>query len=96
MAALLLVAVHLGFSYSLGERSDPVYRADPVAAAGAAGAGGQAQPAPKPRLAQFLEADIKAGLVAVRDEVDRSVITMRGDGLFAPGSATLGARSARR
>ena len=88
LAALLLVAVHLGFSYSLGERSDPVYSqiqslrlAAPVQVI--------AQPAPKPRLAQFLEADIKAALVAVRDEVDRSVITVRGDGLFEAGSATL-------
>ena len=48
-----------------------------------------AQAAPKPRLAQFLQSDIKAGLVAVRDEVDRSVVTIRGDGLFAPASATL-------
>jgi type VI secretion system protein ImpK len=88
LAALLLVAVHLGFSYSLGERSDPVYSqiqslrlAPPVQVV--------AQPAQKPRLAQFLEADIKAGLVAVRDEVDRSVVTVRGDGLFEAGSATL-------
>ena len=34
-------------------------------------------------------ADIKAGLVAVSDEVDRSVITVRGDGLFEAGSAAL-------
>jgi len=37
----------------------------------------------------FLQADIRAGLVAVRDEVDRSVVTLRGDGLFARGSASL-------
>jgi type VI secretion system protein ImpK len=27
--------------------------------------------------------------VRVRDEIDRSVVTIRGDGTFAPGSATL-------
>jgi type VI secretion system protein ImpK len=48
-----------------------------------------AQLATQPRLAQFLQADIKAGLVTVRDEVDRSVVTIRGDGLFAAASATL-------
>jgi type VI secretion system protein ImpK len=48
-----------------------------------------AQLAAQPRLAVFLEADIRAGFVAVRDEVDRSVITIRGDGLFAPASASL-------
>lgn len=88
VAALVLVAVHLGLAYSLGERSDPVYAQiqslrlpPPVQVV--------AQPAPKPRLAQFLVPDIKAGLVAVSDEVDRSVITVRGDGLFEAGSATL-------
>lgn len=85
---LVLGAVYAGLSYSLASRSDPVYAQiqglrlpPPVAAV--------AQPAPKPRLAQFLEPDIRSGLVAVRDEVDRSVVTIRGDGLFAPASASL-------
>ena len=70
------------------DSADPVYEqiqrlrlAPPVAPV--------AQPAAQPRLAQFLQPEIKAGLVAVRDEVDRSVITIRGDGLFAPASASL-------
>lgn len=88
VAALILVAVHLILSISLSDASDPVFARiqglrlpPPVVAV--------AQAAPKPRLAQFLQSDIKAGLVAVRDEVDRSVVTIRGDGLFAPASATL-------
>ena len=88
VAALMLVAVHVGLSTSLSDKSDPVFGQiqglrlpPPVAAA--------VQAAPKPRLAQFLAPDIKAGLVAVRDEVDRSVVTIRGDGLFAPASAAL-------
>jgi type VI secretion system protein ImpK len=88
LSLLLLVAYYLGLSLSLGSRSDPVFGqiqglrlTPPVVAA--------ALPAAKPRLAQFLEPDIKAGLVAVRDEIDRSVVTIRGDGTFAPGSATL-------
>lgn len=88
LATLILVIIHVSLSFSLGGRSDPVFGQiqslrlpAPVAAV--------AQPAPKPRLAQFLQPDIKAGLVAVRDEVDRSVVTIRGDGLFASGSATL-------
>lgn len=87
-AALLMMAVYLGLLWSLHARSDPVFQAiqglrltPPVVSA--------PQPAPKPRLAQFLQPDIKAGLVAVRDEIDRSVVTIRGDGAFAPGSATL-------
>jgi len=88
LAALVLVGTYIGFAYALDARTEPVYRqiqalrlAPPVVAA--------PQPAPRPRLAQFLQSDIKAGLVAVRDEVDRSVVTIRGDGAFAPGSATL-------
>ena len=85
---LLLLAVYFGLSFALSGQSDPVF--------------GQIQalrlpppvpptpiPAAKPRLAQFLQPDIRSGLVAVRDEIDRSVITLRGDGLFDAGSATL-------
>ncbi|HEX6703125.1 MAG TPA: DotU family type VI secretion system protein [Albitalea sp.] len=88
VAALLLMAVYLGLSSSLGGRSDPVFgqiqslRLTPPVVS-------TPLPAPKPRLAQFLQSDIKAGLVAVRDEIDRSVVTIRGDGAFATGSATL-------
>lgn len=88
VAVLVLGAVYAGLSYALAVKSDPVYGqiqslrlSPPVSPV--------AQPSPQPRLATFLEADIRAGLVAVRDEIDRSVITIRGDGLFAPGSAAL-------
>jgi type VI secretion system protein ImpK len=88
VALLLLGLVYVGFSYALGERSDPVFGQiqglrlpAPVAAV--------AQPAAQPRLAQFLREEIAAGLVVVRDEVDRSVVTLRGDGLFDAGSALL-------
>ncbi len=88
VAALVLVLVHVGLSMSLSDQSDPVFARiqnlrlkPPVALA--------PQAAPKPRLAQFLQSDIKAGLVAVRDDVDRSIVTIRGDGLFPPASAAL-------
>ena len=88
VAALVMVMVHFALSMALSDDSDPVFARiqslrlkAPVEVA--------RQPAPKPRLAQFLQSDIKAGLVAVRDEVDRSVVTIRGDGLFAPASARL-------
>ncbi|MDM0044945.1 DotU family type VI secretion system protein [Variovorax dokdonensis] len=44
-------------------------------------------PAKAPRLAKFLEAEIKQGLVTVTDEADRSTVRLRGDTLFASGSA---------
>ena len=45
-------------------------------------------PAP-PRLKGFLEDEIRQKLVSVDDRDDRSVITIRGDGLFASGAATV-------
>ncbi|MBO9687493.1 MAG: DotU family type VI secretion system protein [Mitsuaria chitosanitabida] len=88
LTTLILVGVYLTLTLSLAERSDPVFgqiqslRLSPPVVA-------PPPPPAKPRLAQFLQSDIKAGLVAVRDEVDRSVVTIRGDGLFAPASATV-------
>ncbi|MDQ2778252.1 MAG: DotU family type VI secretion system protein [Pseudomonadota bacterium] len=88
LVLLLLGGLYALLSFSLAGRADPVYAQvqglrlpPPVVPV--------AQPAPEPRLAQFLRADIKAELVVVRDEIDRSVVTLRGDGLFASGSATI-------
>lgn len=88
VVSLLLLGIYWFLSARLSGASDPVF--------------GQIQelrllpptpavkiPAPTPRLAQFLVNEIKAELVTVRDEVDRSVVTVRGDGLFAPASASL-------
>ena len=88
VVAMLLLGLYWLLAFTLGGLSDPVYgqiqslRLLPPTTTVAA-------PAPKPRLAQFLISDIKAGTVAVRDEIDRSVITIRGDGLFEAGSASL-------
>ncbi|MEO8923926.1 MAG: DotU family type VI secretion system protein [Caldimonas sp.] len=88
VAALVMAGVYLALSSSLESRSDPVFGdiqglrlTPPVVVA--------PQPAPQPRLAQFLQPDIKANLIRVSDEIDRSVITIRGDGAFATGSAEL-------
>ncbi|MDQ2926792.1 MAG: type VI secretion system protein TssL, long form, partial [Pseudomonadota bacterium] len=85
---LVMAGVYLALSSSLESRSDPVFGdiqglrlTPPVVVA--------PQPAPQPRLAQFLQPDIKANLIRVSDEIDRSVITIRGDGAFATGSAEL-------
>ena len=48
-------------------------------------------PAATPRLSGFLKPEIDAGLVEVRDFSDRSVIVIRGDGIFGPGSADVSA-----
>ena len=46
-----------------------------------------AAPAKAPRLARFLEPEIKQGLVTVTDEADRSTVRLRGDSFFGSGSA---------
>jgi len=49
--------------------------------------------APPPRLAQLLRSDIDAGAVEVKDLADRSVVTLRGDGIFNPGSADVSGKA---
>lgn len=90
----ILAGIFVLLTYKLNAASDPVFakiqsirvaaadRPKPVAR----------PPAPQPRLSGFLANEIAQGLVAVRDEVDRSVVTIVGDALFAPGSGTISSR----
>lgn len=89
LCGLVMLTAYLSFSFLLNNASDPVFAQiqsirvrNPIP-----------EPAPlpavKPRLAEFLAQEIRDGLVAVRDEDGRSVVTVKGDGLFAPGSATI-------
>jgi len=87
-AAVILILLQLFLGHRLGSASDPVFAnllslktaAQPTAAAPSA-------PAPVvPRLAGFLAPEIAQGLVSVVDSADRSVVTLRGDGVFASGS----------
>ncbi len=87
---LVLLLLYLGLRLAINRESDAVFttlrsfdvKAAPVVVAA------PAAPVP-PRLAQMLQPDIQAGLVQVRDLPDRSVIVIKGDGLFEPGSAEL-------
>lgn len=89
--ALVLLLVYLGFTLALGGVSDPVFaqiqnvRASVTTSAAAAAPAVQAPP----RLAKYLQKEIAEGLVVVKDDGNRSVVTLRGDGLFAPGSAAV-------
>ncbi|MEO8859745.1 MAG: DotU family type VI secretion system protein [Burkholderiaceae bacterium] len=91
VAALVLVLVFLGLRWSMSDRSSDTFTAlqalDVKPAAMPAPL--PPVPAPVPRLSGFLKPDIDAGLVAVQDLADRSIITVPGDGLFDPGSAKL-------
>jgi type VI secretion system protein ImpK len=85
--ALVLLLVFVGLRFGINGDSDAVFSAlrsfDVKTAAVAA-----PTPVPQaPRLAGLLDPDVKAGLVAVTDLADRSVVVIKGDGLFDPGSA---------
>lgn len=94
LAGIIALGVYTTYSMLLAARSDPVFASvqairlpnvtppqpappPPVA------------PAPPKRLAGFLESEIRDGLVAVRDEGGRSVVSILGDGFFPPGSASV-------
>ncbi|WP_028693327.1 DotU family type VI secretion system protein [Pseudomonas cremoricolorata] len=90
--ALLLLAL-FGLRLKLASDAEPVFRG--IHALGEIPVQAMDRPVvqPKaverPRLAGFLAEDIKAGRVAVEDAVDRSVVTIRGDELFASASASI-------
>jgi type VI secretion system protein ImpK len=89
----LLLFVYLAFSWILNSGSDPVFaKIQSIRAQGEPAKPVVRAPAPQPRLATFLAPEIQQGLVTVTDSVDRSVITIVGDGLFAKGSGTISDR----
>jgi type VI secretion system protein ImpK len=86
VAGIILLAVHLGFSFLLNRQSDPVYAAlqrirlvAPTPPAPVAN--------PPVRVAKFLAPEIERGLVSVTETPDRSTIVLHGDGVFRSGSA---------
>ena len=91
VAAVILVAIYLGFSLTLGRVSDQL--AIDIAGVRVASVLRPAPPAPaaQPRLTPFLAEEIRQGLVAVDDRADRSIVTILGDGLFRPGDVTVNA-----
>lgn len=85
LCGLIGVGLYLWFLFSLGSRSDIAYAElaslkipAPMVAIP------QPPPAP-PRLRRFLEPEIRAGLLEVQDDIDRSIVTLTGDGLFDSG-----------
>ncbi|WP_241495982.1 DotU family type VI secretion system protein [Paraburkholderia monticola] len=90
-ALLVLAVAYLAMSFSLGRLSDPAFDTIASIRAGATRPIVIA-PAAKPRLAEFLAPEIRDGLVTVSDQVDRSVITIHGDGIFKAGSAAVSDR----
>lgn len=92
-AALLLVAVYLGYSISLGSDSDPIAReiAQLKVKLAVEPAASRAAP-PATRVSQRLADAIARGEVAVTEDARQSMIVIRSDQLFASGSARVEAR----
>lgn len=89
-AALLALLIFTVLQMLLASHSDEAFAAiDQLRMPRVLSVAPAAKPVIKPRLAQFLEPEIRAGLVTVREEADRSIVTLRGDGLFDSGAATV-------
>jgi type VI secretion system protein ImpK len=85
--ALLLALAWFGLRLALNYRSDTTYAAVSSLRVPNIQIAPPATPAKSPRLARFLEPEIKQGLVTVTDEADRSTVRLRGDSFFGSGSA---------
>ncbi|WP_035058378.1 DotU family type VI secretion system protein [Andreprevotia chitinilytica] len=90
VAALLCLALFATLQVLLAGHSDNVFTAiDQLRLPRVLSVAPVAKAPVKPRLAQLLEPEIRDRLVTVRDEADRSVVILRGDGLFDSGAATV-------
>jgi len=88
VAAALLAVLYFGLALSLGVKSDRLYaQIALVRPAGAAMA--RPMPAAQARLAGLLAPLAGAQRLAVRDDIDRSVVQLPAPDLFEPGTATL-------
>jgi type VI secretion system protein ImpK len=93
LLAALLAVLYFSLVLSLGAKSDKVYAR--ISALRPSAAAAQALPAPQARLAAPLSAEIAAQRLAVRDEIDRSVVVVPDHELFEPGTAKLQPASAQ-
>lgn len=82
--ALIGLIVFLWLSFALSNLTDPLF--SKISSIRMPRIMVEPKPAATQRLARFLEPEIREGLVSVRDETDRSIIVLRGDGMFSPGS----------
>ena len=89
---LLLALAYMGLRFALANTADPIFaklQALDAKKVQVTAPPPPPPPAAAPRLAGLLAPEIKAGLVEVLDLADRSVVTIKGDGFFQPGSAEI-------
>jgi type VI secretion system protein ImpK len=96
--SFLLLALFLVLRLTLNAQTDATFTAlqgmsAKVAAAPVAPPPATPAAAPPPRLAALLKTDIDAGAVEVKDMADRSIVTLRGDGVFDAGSADVSSKA---
>ena len=92
LAAIVLALIYFGMRLAINSDSDPVFatlqaldvKPPPVAAAPP-----PPPPPAAPRLAGLLKPDIDAGRVQVQDLGDRSIVIIKGDGMFQSGGSVL-------
>jgi type VI secretion system protein ImpK len=93
LCALALAGLYLGYSASLGARSDPVARElaqlKPPAVAAAARRAAPASPATADRLRKDLAAEVARGEIEISQAGSGSLIVLKSDQLFASGRARL-------
>lgn len=91
LCGFALLAAYLSFSFFLSDASDPVF-AQIQSIRTANTLQHQlpiAKPPVNPYLTEFLIKEINEELLTVRNENNRNIITLLGDGIFAPGSAVV-------
>ena len=92
ITGLILAVILMALRFKLSDTAEPAFTT--LTGLDAKAAQVSTTPPPKPpaavpRLAGFLQPEIAAGLVQVQDFADRSVVTIKGDGFFEPGSAVI-------
>lgn len=86
LCGLILLSTYLSFSYLLNAASDAVFKDIEIPVRTEAP---PLIPIEPQSLTYFLREEIEAGLVFVRNEDNRSTVTLAGDGSFASGSSSI-------
>ncbi len=100
LAGALLLALFVGFLFTLNSASDPVFTSlqgigrEKVALMNAELYPSEPEPEPepdpyRPTLATLLEPEVTQGLIDLVEHRDSTTVVIRGDGLFRSGSATV-------